>query len=107
EVGVWRSDVLSWLMAGFVLVIGLVIQRYCIRYLAGDKSYKKYFTLFTFTTAFAALAWLTADMRIMVVCWGITFLGLTLLIRLTNAWQVTRIAARSEERRVGKKRRCQ
>lgn len=37
EVGVWRSDVLSWLMAGFVLVIGLVIQRYCIRYLAGDK----------------------------------------------------------------------
>jgi NAD(P)H-quinone oxidoreductase subunit 5 len=94
EVGVWRSDVLSWLMAGFVLVIGLVIQRYCIRYLAGDKSYKKYFTLFTFTTTFAALAWLTADMRIMVVCWGITLLGLTLLIRLTNAWQVTRIAAK-------------
>src|SRR5699024_12825368 len=55
---------------------------------------KKYFTLFTFTITFAALAWLTADMRIMVVCWGITLLGLTLLIRLTTAWQVTRIAAK-------------
>ena len=69
EIGIWRSDVLSWLMVGFVLVIGVIIQRYCIRYLAGDKSYKKYFTLFTFTTTFASLAWLTADMRIMVISW--------------------------------------
>ena len=40
EIGIWRSDVLSWLMVGFVLIIGVIIQRYCIRYLAGDKSYK-------------------------------------------------------------------
>ncbi|TGQ03377.1 NADH-quinone oxidoreductase subunit L, partial [Mesorhizobium sp. M4B.F.Ca.ET.215.01.1.1] len=78
EIGIWRSDVLSWLMVGFVLIIGVIIQRYCIRYLAGDKSYKKYFTLFTFTTTFASFAWLTADMRIMVISWGCTLLGLTI-----------------------------
>ncbi|WP_210144114.1 NADH dehydrogenase subunit 5 [Staphylococcus sp. GDY8P94P] len=94
EIGIWRSDVLSWLMVGFVLVIGVIIQRYCIRYLAGDKSYKKYFTLFTFTTTFASFAWLTADMRIMVISWGCTLLGLTILISLTSAWKVTREAAK-------------
>lgn len=77
----------------FVLFIGLIIQRYCIRYLAGDRSYRKYFMLFTLTTSFAAMAWLTGDIRIMVISWGCTLIGLTLLISLTSAWRVTRAAA--------------
>ncbi|WP_340579039.1 proton-conducting transporter membrane subunit, partial [Staphylococcus aureus] len=74
-------------------VIGLIIQRYCVRYLAGDRSFRKYFMLFTLTTSFAATAWLTGDVRIMVVSWGFTLVGLTLLISLTSAWRVTRAAA--------------
>ena len=80
-------------MVFFVLFIGLIIQRYCIRYLAGDRSYRKYFMLFTLTTSFAAMAWLTGDIRIMVISWGCTLIGLTLLISLTSAWRVTRAAA--------------
>ena len=34
EAGLWYLDILAWLMAFFVLFIGLIIQRYCIRYLA-------------------------------------------------------------------------
>ncbi|MEB6242561.1 NADH dehydrogenase subunit 5 [Staphylococcus gallinarum] len=94
ELGVWYSDVLAWLMTFFVLGIGLIIQRYCIRYLSGDLNYRKYFTLFTLMTSFAASAWLTADLRIMVVCWGLTLICLTLLISLTKAWGVTREAAK-------------
>ena len=94
EVGFWYSDFLAWLMAFFVLVIGLIIQRYCVQYLMGDRSYRKYFTLFTITTSFAAMAWLTGDLRIMVISWGVTLLGLTLLISLTSAWKVTRAAAK-------------
>ncbi|PTI70098.1 NADH-quinone oxidoreductase subunit L, partial [Staphylococcus succinus] len=41
-VGIWYSDVLSWLMSFFVLIIGVIIQRYCVRYLMGDRSYRKY-----------------------------------------------------------------
>ncbi len=93
NLGLWYSDILSWLMAFFVLVIGLIIQRYCVRYLAGDRSFRKYFMLFTLTTSFAATAWLTGDVRIMVVSWGFTLVGLTLLISLTSAWRVTRAAA--------------
>ncbi|MCG7337912.1 NADH dehydrogenase subunit 5 [Staphylococcus sp. ACRSN] len=94
ELGIWYSDVLAWLMAFFVLGIGLIIQRYCIRYLSGDLNYRKYFALFTFMTSFAASAWLTADLRIMVVYWGLTLVCLTLLICLTKAWGVTREAAK-------------
>src|SRR5699024_9630917 len=84
EVGIWRSDVLSWLMVGFVLVTGVIIQRYCIRYLAGDKSYKKYFTLFTFTTTFASFACSMTYIRIMVISWGYSLLGITNLFTLTS-----------------------
>lgn len=94
ELGIWYSDILAWLMAFFVLIIGLIIQRYCVQYLMGDRSYRKYFTLFSITTSFASMAWLAGDVRIMVLSWGVTLIGLTMLISLTSAWKVTRAAAK-------------
>lgn len=45
NVGPWYFDSLAWLMTFFVLTIGLIIQRFSVRYLMGDRSYRKYFTL--------------------------------------------------------------
>lgn len=89
NIGPWSLDSLAWLMAFFVLAIGLIIQRFSVRYLMGDRHYRKYFTLFTFTTGFASITWLSGDLRLMVIFWGATLFGLTLLIRLNNAWKVT------------------
>ncbi|MGM0951043.1 MAG: NADH dehydrogenase subunit 5 [Bacillota bacterium] len=94
NVGPWYLDSLAWLMAFFVLAIGLIIQRFSVRYLMGDRSYRKYFALFTFTTGAASMAWLSGDLRLMVVFWGATLVGLTLLIRLNSAWQVASEAAK-------------
>ncbi|MFL0366154.1 NADH dehydrogenase subunit 5 [Pseudobacillus sp. 179-B 2D1 NHS] len=94
NVGPWYLDSLAWLMAFFVLTIGLIIQRFSVRYLMGDRHYRKYFTLFTFTTGVTSTAWLSADLRLMVICWGATLLWLTLLIRLNSAWKVTNEAAK-------------
>lgn len=94
NVGPWHFDSLAWLMTFFVLTIGLIIQRFSIRYLMGDRSYRKYFTLFTFTTGAASIAWLSGDLRLMVISWGATLVGLTLLIRLNSAWQVASEAAK-------------
>ncbi|MDC3412186.1 NADH dehydrogenase subunit 5 [Aquibacillus sp. 3ASR75-11] len=95
-IGPWRLDPLAWLMALFVLTIGLVVQRYSIRYLLGDRFYRKYFALLTLTTGAASVAWLSDDLRWLLVCWGATLLGLTLLLRLNREWQAARIlAARS------------
>ncbi|MFP9072193.1 proton-conducting transporter membrane subunit, partial [Enterococcus faecalis] len=78
----------------FVLAIGFIIQRFSVRYLMGDRSYRKYFTLFTFTTGTASMTWLSGDLRLMVLFWGATLVGLTLLIRLNSAWQVASEAAK-------------
>ena len=94
NVGPWFLDSLAWLMAFFVLAMGLIIQRFSVRYLMGDRHYRKYFTLFTFTTGVASIAWLSGDLRLMVIFWGATLVGLTLLIRLNRAWKVTSEAAK-------------
>lgn len=92
-VGPWHLDSLAWLMACFVTTVGLIIQRFSMRYLLGDRSYRKYFTLFTFLTGTASVAWLSEDLRLLVGFWGATLLGLILLIKLNKGWKVTSIAA--------------
>jgi len=91
--GPLQFDSLSWLLAIFVLTIGLIVQRYSVRYLFGDLSYRKYFTLLTFTTAAGSLTWVSNDLRLLLVCWGATLLGLTFIIRLKKDWPIARKAA--------------
>ncbi|MEH7224031.1 NADH dehydrogenase subunit 5 [Bacillus sp. JJ1566] len=93
-VGPWRIDSLSWLLAAFVLTVGLIVQRFSVRYLLGDRSYRKYFALLTLTTVANSLAWFSDDLRLLLLFWGITLLGLTLLIGLKREWQVARNAAK-------------
>ncbi|MDP4104393.1 MAG: NADH dehydrogenase subunit 5 [Bacillota bacterium] len=93
-IGPWRLDSLSWLVSIFVLLIGLIVQKYSVRYLYGDRSYRKYFTLLTITTVADALTWLCNDLRLLIVCWGLTLFGLTLLIRVKKEWQVALNASR-------------
>lgn len=93
--GPFHFDSLSWLLAFFVLTISLIVQRYCIHYLHGDKAYRKYFTLLTLTTIVDSVAWFSNDLRLLLFCWGATLLGLTLLISLKREWQVARNAAKT------------
>jgi len=99
--GPWHLDSIAWLLAFFVLTLGLIIQRFSVRYLMGDRSYRKYFILFTFTTGAASLAWLSDDLRLMAICWGFTLVGLVSLIRLNSGWKVAREAATISSRLFG------
>ncbi|WP_102272282.1 NADH dehydrogenase subunit 5 [Cytobacillus massiliigabonensis] len=94
NVGPWHLDTLAWLIVFFVLAIGLIIQRFAARYLMGDRSYRKYFMLFTFTTGAASIAWLSDDLRLMILSWGATLAGLTLLIRLNRGWKAASEASK-------------
>ncbi|MGG2093469.1 NADH dehydrogenase subunit 5 [Bacillus sp. S13(2024)] len=91
--GPLRLDPLAWLMALFVLTIGLIVQRYSVRYLLGDQAYRKYFALLTLTTGAASVTWLSDDLRLLLVCWAVTLLGLTRLIGLNRRWKLARNAA--------------
>lgn len=94
HIGPWHLDSLAWLMAFFVLSIGLIIQRFSVRFLMGDRSYRKYFLFFTFTTCVASVAWLSSDLRLIVTFWGATLIGLTFLIKINNQWKVASEAAK-------------
>lgn len=89
----WRLDSLAWLIALFVLTIGFIVQRFSVRYLFGDRSYRKFFLLLTLTTGVASSAWLNDDLRWLLLCWGITLLGLTALIGLNSAWKAAKNAS--------------
>ena len=91
--GPWHFHSLSWLLAVFVLTMGLIVQRYSVHYLLGDRSYRKYFFLLTLTTVACSLAWLSDDLRLLFICWGTTLFGLILIIILKKEWQVAEKAA--------------
>ncbi|WEG12484.1 NADH dehydrogenase subunit 5 [Pullulanibacillus sp. KACC 23026] len=91
-VGPWHLDSLAWFLACFILSVGLIIQRFSVHYLLGDRSYRKYFTLYTIITGAASMTWLSDDLRLFIVCWGITLFMLTLLIGLNRGWKVRNVA---------------
>ncbi len=91
--GPWRFDSLAWLVAVFVLTIGLIVQKYSVRYLFGDHSYRNYFALLTLLTAADTIAWLSDDIRWMLAGWGATLFGLTLLLKLNKQWGIAKNAA--------------
>ncbi|MEL4028970.1 NADH dehydrogenase subunit 5 [Caldifermentibacillus hisashii] len=97
-IGPWRQDSLSWVLASFVLTISLILQKFSVRYLFGDRSYRKYFILFTLTTVSNALAWFSDDLRLLLFFFGATLFGLFLLIGLKREWQVAKKAALSSGR---------
>ena len=97
-IGIFALDKLAWLVGAFVLALGFIIQKFSARYLLGDRNYRKYFPLYTFTTVFASIGWLSNDLRLMVICWGLTLFCLTQLIRLNRSWKVPAEAAKVSAR---------
>lgn len=88
EVGPFTLDHLAWLLASFILILGFIIQKFSVRYLSGDRNYRKYLPFFTLITAFASLAWLSGDLRLMALFGGATLFSLTMLIRLNRLWKI-------------------
>ena len=54
----------------------------------GRSLISKILCTFTFTTGVSSVAWLSDDLRLMLICWGATLIGLVLLIGLNKGWKV-------------------
>ncbi|AGT30855.1 NADH dehydrogenase subunit 5 [Geobacillus genomosp. 3] len=94
EAGPWRFDAVSWLMAVYVSLLSWAIQRFAVRYLHGDRAYRRYFSLLTWTVSAASLTWASGDMRFVAVCWGLPLAGLVTLTALKKEWRPARFVAR-------------
>ena len=91
QIGPFTMDHLAWLMGSFILILDFIIQKFSVRYLIGDRNYRKYFPLFTLITSFASIAWLSGDLRLMVLFWGATLLSLTQFP--FQSWLIESVAA--------------
>ncbi|WP_018130924.1 NADH dehydrogenase subunit 5 [Effusibacillus pohliae] len=94
EMGIWRSDRLAWLISLYVWLLGWTIQRFCIRYMHGDRSYRFYFSLLTLTAEAASVTWLSDDLRLLVLLWGLPLFGLVQLAALKKEWEPARNVSR-------------
>lgn len=94
ETGLWHLDRTAWLMASYVGLLGWTIQRFCIRFMHGDRSYRAYFSLLTFTTGSASLIWFSGDLRLLALLWGLPLSGLVGLVLLNKEWTPARHVAR-------------
>ncbi|ANB55875.1 NADH-Ubiquinone/plastoquinone (complex I), various chains family protein [Anoxybacillus sp. B7M1] len=93
EVGAWRFDGISWLMAFYISLLSWIIQTFSLRYLHGDRAYRHYFWLLTWTAGAASVIWSSNDLRVMAICWGLPFVGLAALTWLKREWAPSRAAA--------------
>ncbi|MGG4406254.1 NADH dehydrogenase subunit 5 [Geobacillus stearothermophilus] len=94
EAGPWRFDAVSWLVAVYISLLSWVIQRFAVRYLHGDRAYRRYFSLLTWTVSAASLTWASGDMRLVAVCWGLPLMGLVALTALKKEWRPAQFVAR-------------
>ncbi|ABO65829.1 NADH dehydrogenase subunit 5 [Geobacillus thermodenitrificans] len=94
EVGMWRFDTVSWLVGIYISLLSWAIQRFALRYLYGDRAYRFYFSLLTWTAFAASLTWAGGDLRLMAICWGMPLIGLVALTALKKEWGPARFVAR-------------
>lgn len=95
------GDQFGLTIAIFSLMVSFIIQRFSIRYLDGERSFRLYFFLFTLTSEASSLTWIQSDMRNLILFWGLSIIGISSLIRLDSTSNVSRLASRQTMRYLG------
>lgn len=92
------ADRAAVLVAGLVLLLGAVVQRFSLRFLQGDRDQRRALALMTLATLATTQAWLASDSRLLLAGWGIALWALSALIGLARDWDAARAAARLARR---------
>lgn len=85
---------LAWLLVSLVLLLGLIVQRFCRRFLHGDRDQSRAQAWLALLTSGTALAWVSTDSRLLLAGWGLALFALYRLIGLARDWQAAQAAAR-------------
>ncbi|SIS93068.1 NADH dehydrogenase subunit 5 [Alicyclobacillus vulcanalis] len=86
---------LGFLVASYIGALGLVVQGFAARHLAGDERYGAYFLWMTWAMAFASATWLVQTAWAFALCWLLMNLGLIRLISLPRRSRAVRSATRA------------
>ncbi|GLG02309.1 putative NADH-quinone oxidoreductase subunit 5 [Alicyclobacillus hesperidum subsp. aegles] len=89
--GPWQTAGTGWVVAFYIALLGMVIQRFTIRYLHGDRHYGRYFGWLTWTTAAASMTWMSRTLWMEMASWLAMDAGLIALIAL--GWESAPVRA--------------
>lgn len=82
-----RADTLSWIMATLILLVSGVVHHYSLRYMAGDRQYRRFFVLLSLLTSTALLMVLADHVLLLLAGWGFSNLLLVRLMIHKTSWK--------------------
>ncbi|ACV57795.1 NADH dehydrogenase subunit 5 [Alicyclobacillus acidocaldarius] len=85
---------LGWAISSYISALGLVVQTFSARHLAGDERYGSYFAWMTWTLFFASAAWMAGDAWFFAACWVGMDAGLIRLIAMQRRSRAAQAVAR-------------
>lgn len=92
KTGFWgfKADELSWVIATLILFVSGIVHHFSLRYMAGDRNYRRYF-LFLTTVSVSALIMVMADhLMLFMAAWATSNLILVLLMIHKSQWRAAK-----------------
>jgi len=80
------ANEISWLMATLILFVSAIVHHFSLRYMAGDRHYRRYFLFLSLITISTLLTVASDHSVILILSWSLSNLILALLMMHKFAW---------------------
>jgi NAD(P)H-quinone oxidoreductase subunit 5 len=80
------ANEISWLMATLILFVSAIVHHFSLRYMAGDRNYRRYFLFLSLITISTLLMVAADNIAILISFWSLSNLILVLLMIHKFAW---------------------
>ncbi|CDR34820.1 proton-conducting transporter membrane subunit [Criblamydia sequanensis] len=84
------ANEISWLMATLILFISGVVHHFSLRYMAGDRNYRRYFLFLGLITISTLLLAASDNIVILILFWSLSNLLLVLLMMHKFEWEAAK-----------------
>lgn len=87
------ANEISWLMATLILFVSGTVHHFSLRYMAGDRNYRRYFLLLNLITISTLLMVASDNILVLITFWSLSNLILVLLMMHKYQWAAARNSA--------------
>lgn len=80
------ANEISWLMAALILFVSAIVHHFSLRYMVGDRNYRRYFLFLSLVTITTLLMVAADNIAILILFWSLSNLILVLLMMHKFQW---------------------
>ncbi|MBF8378592.1 NADH dehydrogenase subunit 5 [Alicyclobacillus mali] len=91
----YRDARLGWAVSAYIAALGLGVEAFAMRHLAGSERYGRYFAWMTWTLFCASASWMVDNAIVFAVCWIGMDVGIVRLISLQRGSRAVRRVVRT------------